>query len=655
MSVAIYLIMALVFCSGIYFLLKLRSAKSNFKKASKKILEEGGRDSLSAYLSQEDATDGNPFSNKILRNTFEEYRSAVIHQSKIESASPYIDITVFFHSDLLDIISHGSICELIPGAMTGLGLLGTFLGLKFGISGLDIGSTDGLMNGISNLLAGMNTAFGTSIWGVGLSLIFSFLYKSRYNTALSELNHFVDVFQSANLDCSDNSPENLILGYQHQQTEAMKTFADEVALSISNCMVEILAPVTAKMESTIDEFAKVATTQQKEGLEQIVKEFIRSMNDALGGQFEALGNTIQELCEWQKTSVEQMQTIVDGICETSKEIDRIHELSQQTISETSQYIERVNELQATILEESESVRKQVEIANEINERNSAYIQKIVECEERISQLADSVKQEAEAASKAVDILQERCEEQIKALSETAQNEMAILSESTKVLAEAGHQQIQALSLSAQDEMRLLSETSAQLAEENKNQLEALAKASSEQMDVLSKACVSIVESSQQQIASTVAAAEAQTETMMQTTNDFVEFVQQQNQIFTDAVKQEVEGITNQATQTTAGLDRAAASVETAAQLLDKNLETALSRTFTEFDTGLSEITQHLSGTIADVRDTTESVPHLIVDAQKRCEDTLKALAEQTEKYTASMKKITEEVQKMLNSVEGGSK
>lgn len=655
MSIIIYVLMGIGLLYGFSNICRLVSAIRNFKKAEKTILVEGGRDILSAYLTQEDATDGNPFSNKILRNTFEEYRNEVIHRSKIESASPYIDITDFFHTGLLDDLSNDSICELIPGAMTGLGLLGTFCGLVLGISGFDIGNSDRLLSGIGNLLAGMNTAFYTSIAGVSCSLGFSIIYKFIYNATLSELNHFVDIFQSTGLDGSDYRPENLILGYQHQQTEAMKTFADEVALSISNCMVEILAPVTAKMESTIDEFAKVATTQQKEGLEQIVKEFIRSMNDALGGQFEALGNTIQELCEWQKNSVEQMQTIVDGICETSKEIDRIHELSQQTISETSHYIERVNELQATILEESESVRKQVEIANEINERNSAYIQKIVECEERISQLADSVKQEAEAASKAVDILQERCEEQIKALSETAQNEMAILSESTKVLAEAGHQQIQALSLSAQDEMRLLSETSAQLAEENKNQLEALAKASSEQMDVLSKACVSIVESSQQQIASTVAAAEAQTETMMQTTNDFVEFVQQQNQIFTDAVKQEVEGITNQATQTTAGLDRAAASVEAAAQLLDKNLETALSRTFTEFDTGLSEITQHLSGTIADVRDTTESVPHLIVDAQKRCEDTMKALTEQTEKYTVSMKKVAEEVQKMLNSIEGGSK
>lgn len=655
-TITIFVIMAAVGLFGIYQVYRLACVGNGFDKARKKLQEEGTAEKVKVYLTQDGSESVDLFEHKSLKAAFEAYRDDVLHLAKLDTASPYNDIRDYFHAEYIDSISFGAICDLIPGTMTGLGLLGTFWGLVVGVGGLDVNSTEGLLNGIDGLLKGMNTAFLTSIVGVIASLVFSFLYKGVYGATLRKIEGFVDVFQEKNLDRADDRPENMLLSYQHQQTEVMKTFAGEVADSISKCMAEcmaeILTPVTIKMEATIEEFAKVASAQQKEGLEQVVKEFIHSMNDALGGQFEELGKTIQEMCEWQKNSVAQMQKIVDGICDTSTEIEKINEMSRQTVVEMNRFMEKVNDLQTSINQELELVRQQIETANAINEKNSAYVEKLVEYEAHIAQLADNVKTEAEAARKAVELLQENCEAQIKSLSDAAQTEMGVLAESTKILAEASHQQIQALALTAQDEMRMLTETSAQLAEENKAQLEELTKTSSEQMGLLSDAASSIVDSSKQQIAATIAAAEAQSETLMQTTNDFVDFVKEQNQIFTDAVKQEVSGITSLATQTTGGLDRAAASIETAAQTLDKNLDTALDRTFTAFDTGLTEITQHLSGTIAEVRDTTESVPHLIAKAQKQYDAALTALAAQTQQYIDTMKVLTEEVQRKMNS-DGG--
>ncbi len=636
---------------GAFQIMRLFRIGKDFKKASRKLRKEGGSIALKAYLSEKNAENANPFARKQLRNTFEEYRNSLFNTNQISS---YTDITEYYHSEYINSISHGTICEWIPSTMTGLGLLGTFIGLTMGIGGLDVKSTEGLLNGINILLEGMYTAFYTSIAGVIASLIFSLFYKIAYGSAIAKMEDFLDLFQENKLDCAEKSPENMLLAYQQQQTESLQKFTDEFAVNISNSMAEILLPVTAKMESTIEEFAKVASTQQKEGLEQIVKEFISSMNDALGGQFEALGATIENMCEWQKNSAEQMQKIINEMCETATEIESIHELTQKSVAEMNEFMGKVNEMQTAISQQAELARKQIEIANTINEKNAEYIEKITGCEESVAKLAESVNKEAENARNAIMLLQERCDEQVKALSEAAQKEMTILSESTKILAESSHQQIQALSLTAQDEMQMLSEQAARLAEDNKAQLETLTKASSEQLDLLSGACTNIVETSRLQIASTVAVAEAQTESLIQTTNDFVEFVQQQNQTFTDAVKQEISGITSHAVQATSGLDKAAASMEASAKLLDKNLDTVLTRTFNEFDRGLAEITQHLSGTIADVRDTTESVPYLIAKAQTQCEDTLKVLSDQTQKYTDAMTKLIEEVNKTVMPVEGGS-
>lgn len=55
-----------------------------------------------------------------------------------------------------------------PAILTGLGVLGTFVGLAMGIGGLDLGSENiqDLDKSISPLIKGSSTAFVTSVWGV---------------------------------------------------------------------------------------------------------------------------------------------------------------------------------------------------------------------------------------------------------------------------------------------------------------------------------------------------------------------------------------------------------------------------------------------------------------------------------------------------------
>jgi len=59
--------------------------------------------------------------------------------------------------------------ESIPTVFTTLGVLGTFVGIYFGLQNFDV---DKITESIPPLLEGMKTAFSTSIWGIVLSLIF---------------------------------------------------------------------------------------------------------------------------------------------------------------------------------------------------------------------------------------------------------------------------------------------------------------------------------------------------------------------------------------------------------------------------------------------------------------------------------------------------
>ena len=651
----IYIGMFGVILMGGYFIHKLRKYRKDFEAATVKIKSNDSFvDDLRNYFEGIIDEQEPLFQTTALQNRLIEYRDTYRKTLTTKGAAPFVDITDFYSSEYLDEIGATGICDLISGTMTGLGILGTFLGLVLGISGFDTTTAAAITSSISGLLGGMGTAFFTSIVGVFLSLIFSYVHKIAYENANKSLESFVVAFHSKNLDGSDKMAENQLLDYQKQQTDLMGSFAtvvsEAVSSSISSTMKTELVPIFDRMENTIEQFGALASQQQKEGLDRVVKEFIRCMNESLRGQFDELAATIQKTCEWQKASTEQMQKIVDGICNTSNEIEKVNAISRQTVEEMNSIVALLKEYQEKIHSEAELIQKQIENSNEINVRQADYLDKLVESERHVADLADSVKKEAEAAQRVVDQMSDHCKDQISGIVDAAKQDMEVLSASTKVLAEASHAQMETLAQTAESEMQMLSGAAAQMSEENHKQLTELTKASSEQMTILSAAANNVMQNSQQQITAAIEATQAQSDALMQATNDFADFVQKQNQKLVDAVDKEVTGLSNFAGQTTNELQSATAGMENAAKLLDKNLDDVLSRTFDSFDSGLTDISQHLSGTIADVRDTTEALPHVIRESQQQYKAVFAQLTSQTQSYLDAMEKLTELVKQTVPAV-----
>jgi methyl-accepting chemotaxis protein len=557
------------------------------------------------------------------------------------------DISDYLNEEMLNDIALDGLCELIPGTLTGLGILGTFVGLTMGISGINRnGEVSEISAGIDTLLSGMSTAFITSIVGVSLSILFSVLYKLAYRYTTDKMEFFLGIFHEKKLDHAEDQPVSKLLGYQQKQTELMDSFADRVSAAVSESMERAFVPVFHRLEDTIEKFGSFAAAQQQEGLEKIVQQFIQSMNESLGSQFEELGKTIELVCEWQKKSLKEMEQIVDGICNTSQEIERINDISRQTIHELESYTLKLNEMQEQINQSMQAVQERMDTVNEISREQEAYIQKLVDYQRETAELVNLVKEQAEQSAKAVDILAQNCQEQIDKLSDSAKQDMLVLADTTKALAETSHEQIQSISSVAQEQMEMLSETSAQLAEDNHQQLQQLAEVSSQQMDILSKTASTVLENSQQQLEDAVATAQEQTESMIQITNDYVEFVQSQQGLLVEAVKGEVGALAGFAGQTTDEIRKATEAMDNAAKLLDQNMDEALSRTFEAFDSNLASITEHLSGTIAEVRDTTEAVPYLIRQSQREYSKILEQLSEQTQQYNETIKQATNQMKKI---------
>ena len=155
------------------------------------------------------------FDQKALDDIFSAYVSRSMEQR--EQGVVISDIESVLNEDSIAVRSWRGVVLQVAGTLTTLGLLGTFLGLVTGISGVTFGTLQETVTGIENMLQGITTAFFTSIVGVILSIVFNAVYRIIWNMTMRELQLFVERFH---LDVQPQA-EELIMAKQYLNSEQM--------------------------------------------------------------------------------------------------------------------------------------------------------------------------------------------------------------------------------------------------------------------------------------------------------------------------------------------------------------------------------------------------------------------------------------------------
>ena len=132
------------------------------------------------------------FHQKAMDEAFRQYQQKV--QGQRESGQILSDIDDYINEDVLALRSWQSVVLQIPSTLTGLGILGTFMGLIIGIRGIGFSSVDAALSSVQKLLSGIQIAFYTSIAGVILSLVFNIIYRITWNAMLRNMGLFIDEF-----------------------------------------------------------------------------------------------------------------------------------------------------------------------------------------------------------------------------------------------------------------------------------------------------------------------------------------------------------------------------------------------------------------------------------------------------------------------------
>ena len=286
------------------------------------------------------------------------------------------------------------------GTLVGLGLLGTFAGLAFGIKDFDASDTENIQQSIQNLLEGMGTAFYTSLAGMICSLLYTVCDKSVRNKLqrnLHTLTETIDEFYyiddlslfaikqkkliediTSKLSYSTDSGENIpishavreILSENTEQTKALKSFSTDLALELNNGFDEVLSRQMQQKILPLMENVDTTTKAIVEHIDQMASQVASPATDMIQ-------KVVTDLKDSMKSVIDEFQSGLSGSAKTELE-----NLASQLGSATqlmAEFPQNMASISSTLQDTIEGVKTAVlDISNTSANANSTAMQQMQE-------------------------------------------------------------------------------------------------------------------------------------------------------------------------------------------------------------------------------------------------------------------------------------
>lgn len=268
-----------------------------------------------------------------LERTWESYKRrlnnsqtyALIHSREFFSREKLIGMNIQF----MDII------KAVPGLLTAWGLLGTFIAILMGLSGIDPNNIET----VSHLVNGLSAKFWSSIFALICSIIFVFIERAMYSIV-----------------------KNSCINFQYAMEDVFPTMStNEILHNMENNMgIQV---------NTMNTLSKKLAQNSLESIEKMVDMFRKTLSDGATEQFRDIADTISELnslmAEIQETQDLYLDRM-DAVNTNSKILVEQHEQMLNSLFETVEQVNKKVEIFKYAIDSSKDAQEELSrIAGEI--------------------------------------------------------------------------------------------------------------------------------------------------------------------------------------------------------------------------------------------------------------------------------------------------
>lgn len=271
---------------------------------------------------------------------------------------------------------------MIPDILTSLGILGTFVGLVMGLRSFDPSGYEQMAGSITPLINGIKVAFITSIYGISLSLAFSFNLRSEFSNLFALTEEFLDTFYlNVQPPYEVDSLSKLLEGQKTQEEmshDLTRIFVEQMAKSFE----EVITPAYAKMTDGIQHVVESFTQSQEEVMARVCQTVVQQMRSELTEDFAKLSNTIQALekaqdsyTDFMDRSMMRMQQTFVTLQDNMAQMDQYNTHSFDKLNEAQQEAFRISAQQKeTYQDYIRFMYQSLEKFSDIWEKNSEKLQ-----------------------------------------------------------------------------------------------------------------------------------------------------------------------------------------------------------------------------------------------------------------------------------------
>tara|TARA_R110002167_G_C12702336_1_gene653719 strand:+ start:745 stop:2952 length:2208 start_codon:yes stop_codon:yes gene_type:complete len=309
-----------------------------------------------------------------LWHEFDETLMEVKEGDRLKLCNVY-DADYFFNAtSLAPGITESRLMAAVPGFLTAIGVIGTFVGLQLGLSELNIGNdvaVEEMKAGLAHVISGAKLAFMTSVWGVFLSVAFNFIEKWLENGVRKRIGKLQIRIDEIFPRLTAEMQLKRIADDGGESREALQGLAEKIGEKMQESLIEVTSGIQQGLEQSLqnvmgpamDKLVSDASDGSQRALEQLIESFMdkfgqqgaaqresmdsasKGVSDAVESMNQALNGFISNLNQNQQAAAEREQGLIQHISNQVDElVERTTEFQQKAGKATEEQLQNFGEL-----------------------------------------------------------------------------------------------------------------------------------------------------------------------------------------------------------------------------------------------------------------------------------------------------------------------
>lgn len=248
-------------------------------------------------------------SNSFLSDAWEEFDETLISYKQDNEVQIFNTVQAEeYFSDKSLIGSHINLrfYAFLPGILTSLGLLLTFIAILTGLSHIQADpAAQGRLTGVEGLVTSLSGKFLSSIAALILSVCFSFFEKRREYLLHSAVRKLV---KTLNKKFARKPAEHILQIIQRdisQQSIAFRQFGTDLSGHLKESFSEGMGPHFQKVAEAVEELRKHKSESLSDSLGQVISQFKDALMGSTNSEFKVLESTLAKTTEVMNAMNEQ--------------------------------------------------------------------------------------------------------------------------------------------------------------------------------------------------------------------------------------------------------------------------------------------------------------------------------------------------------------